>query len=210
MITVLGGTPSPFARKVIIALEEKGLPYEVEGLAPIPKTPELLAISPLGKIPILRDGDVHIPDSSVIIAYLERTHPIPPLYPEDPVEYARALYLEEVADTRGADVLAPILFERRIKPAFFGQEPDAARVEQAVAEELPPLLDLLEGFVPEGGGPLLSRFSVADIGVGAQLMSLSACGVEIDAERAPKLAAWAAETLSRPSFKAATPQFPEA
>ena len=108
MIIVKGAKPSPFARKVIITLEEKGIPYEVETLAPFPKTKELLAMHPLGKIPILQDGDVHIPDSSVIIAYLERIHPSPSVYPEDPVEYARALFFEEFSDTRMVDGIGPL------------------------------------------------------------------------------------------------------
>jgi glutathione S-transferase len=56
--------------------------------------------SPLGKIPCFQDGDYTLPDSSCIIAYLERTNPRPALYPEDPKEYGRALFLEEYADSR--------------------------------------------------------------------------------------------------------------
>ena len=48
---------SPFFRKCRIALEEKGIPYETERLIPVPKTPELLALHPMGKIPVLRDGE---------------------------------------------------------------------------------------------------------------------------------------------------------
>src|SRR5262249_18434378 len=67
-----GASLSPFVRKVRIILEEKGIPYETEELVPLPKTPALLAMHPLGKIPILCDGDVVVPDSSVICAYLEK------------------------------------------------------------------------------------------------------------------------------------------
>ena len=207
MITVLGGTPSPFVRKIVIALEEKGIPYELEALSPFPKTPELLAISPLGKIPVLRDGDLHVPDSSVILAYLEKTHPSPPLYPEDPADYARALFLEELSDTRIVDVVAPILFEKLIKPMIFQQETDQARVDQLVADELPGLIEQLEGLMPAEGGPLLSRFSVADVAFGAQLMGLSFIDLEIDRAKAPKLRAYLDELVARPSFKAAVPQF---
>ena len=48
MLKLKGATPSPFYRKVMIVLEEKGLDYETEMLIPFPKTPELLAMSPLG------------------------------------------------------------------------------------------------------------------------------------------------------------------
>ena len=45
-------------------------------------------------------------DSSVICAYLERIHPMPALYPMDPVEYAKALWFEEYGDSELACVLA--------------------------------------------------------------------------------------------------------
>jgi glutathione S-transferase len=85
-----GTRQSPFDRKVLVVLVEKGIPYETEHLAPAPKTPELLALHPMGKIPILRDGDVVVPDSSVICAYLEKKHPAPALYPHAASAVARS------------------------------------------------------------------------------------------------------------------------
>jgi glutathione S-transferase len=204
MLVVKGATASPFVRKVIVALEEKGIPYEQQDLVPFPKTDELLAMNPLGKIPILEDGEHHIPDSSVILAYLERKHTEVPLLPEDPVELAGALFLEEYADTRMADVIGPLLFEVFLKPNLFQQETDGARCAEILEKDLPPLLEQLEGLI-EGGSPtLLPRFSVADIAVGCQLASLALCGVEIDPATHPRLWSYASAVLSRPSFKAAS------
>ena len=77
-----GIAPSPFVRKVMAACEEKGLSYEDKVLIPFPKTPELLKMNPLGKIPILEIADgTYIQDSSVICAYLEKVHPKPALLP---------------------------------------------------------------------------------------------------------------------------------
>ena len=70
MPIVHGGVPSPFVKKVCAFLAEKGVAYELRSLAPFPKTPELLAMNPLGKIPIYQDGDLMLPDSSVICAYV--------------------------------------------------------------------------------------------------------------------------------------------
>ncbi len=175
---LLGGSRSPFVRKVRIALEEKGLPYEIENLVPVPKTPELLALHPLGKIPILRDGDVVVPDSSVICAYLERKHPTPALYPQDAVELAAALFLEEYADSRMAEVIGGINFEIFIKPTILHQEPDHARANEFRAR-LPEMFDYLESRVPEDRESLLPRFGIADIAVGAQLLNLSFTGEEL-------------------------------
>ena len=58
-----------------VVLSEKGLPYEREEILPMNVPPEFKKISPLGKIPAYRDGEVTLCDSSVICAYLERVHP---------------------------------------------------------------------------------------------------------------------------------------
>ena len=84
MPTLIGVNASPFVRKVRVALAEKKIPYDREDLIPVNVPAEFRKISPLGKIPAYRDGKVTLCDSSVICAYLEKTHPTPPLYPTEP------------------------------------------------------------------------------------------------------------------------------
>jgi len=199
-----GHPGSPFVRKALVVLEEKGIPYELEILASLPpKSPELLALHPLGKIPVLRDGDLVVPDSSVICAYLEKTHPSPALYPADPAEFARALFVEEYADTRMSEVLGSILFERVVKPYALRQEPDEARVADLLEREVPPVLDYLETQLPAGRDTLLPRFSIADAALGAQLATLNLAGLEIAARRWPRCARYQRALLARPSFEKA-------
>ncbi len=201
MIVIHGGSVSPFVRKVHWLLAEKGVVFETRDLSPIPKTPELLALNPLGKIPILEDGPLVLPDSSVICAYLERKHPEPALYPEESVAYGRALWLEEYADTKLLEVTSPALFERVIKPRYFGQDADDERVGTVLAEQAPAVFDYLESQVEEDEPLVGGRFGIADVAVGAQLMNLTLAGESIDAARWPKLAAWSERTLARPAAK---------
>jgi len=201
-----GASGSPFVCKARVVLEEKGIPYQTEHLVPVPKTPELLALNPIGKIPILRDGDVVVPDSSVICAYLEKKHPSPALYPAEPAAFARALFLEEYADTRLAEVLLGILFERFVKRIVFQQEPDEARVKDLLEREVPPVLDYVESQIPDDRDSVLARFGIADAALGAQLGSLILSGVEIDATRWPRTARYQRALLARPSFKTAMAQ----
>jgi glutathione S-transferase len=194
---------SPFVRKARVVLEEKGIPYESERLVPVPRTPALLALHPMGKIPVLRDGELVVPDSSVICAYLEKKHPAPALYPEDPADFARALFLEEYADTRLFEVIGPVLFERVVKRNVFQQEPDEARVRHVLEHDLPPAMDYLEDQLPADRGSALARFSVADAAIGAQLGSLTLSAIEIDARRWPRTARYYQALLARPSFETA-------
>jgi len=198
-----GANPSPFFRKARVVLEEKGIPYETENLVPVPKTPELLALHPLGKIPILRDGDVVVPDSSVICAYLEKKHPSPAVYPERPADLAKALFLEEYADTRMAETLGAVFFERFVKPQVLRQSPDESRVRELLERDIPPVMDYLESNLSADRDSVLARFGIADAALGAQLGNLTFAGIEIDASRWPRSARYYQALLARPSLKTA-------
>jgi glutathione S-transferase len=68
------------AWRVLLTAEVKGIPYEGKLLASKGelKTPEFLAINPLGRDPALRDGDFTLHESLAIMVYLDRKHPSPP------------------------------------------------------------------------------------------------------------------------------------
>jgi glutathione S-transferase len=204
MPTVYGANASPFVRKVRVALIEKNIPYELESIFPGPMAPPYFRqISPLGKIPAYRDGDRTLSDSSVICAYIERTHPTPALYPSDPYEYARALWFEEYADGGMVTVAgAKIFFQLIVGPRFLGRETDHEMVRKAIDEEMPVFYDYLENQL--GGGDFLvgKAFSIGDIGVLSQFVNLSHARVSPDAARWPKLAAYIARGFARPSFEA--------
>lgn len=204
MPTVYGVNASPFVRKVRIALIEKGIPYELETVFPGPMAPpDFRQMSPLGKVPAFRDGDRTLSDSSVICAYLERIHPAPALYPSDAYEYARALWFEEWADGGLVAVAGPkIFFQRIVAPRFFGRATDEEVVRKAIDEELPPLLDYLEGQLTGGEFLVGGSFTIGDIGVLSQFVNLAHAGVTPDPGRWPKVAAYVARGFARPSFAA--------
>lgn len=204
MPTVYGASVSPFVRKVRVVLAEKQVPYELEQVFPGPAAPEAFrAISPLGKIPAFRDGERTLADSSVICAYIERTHPTPALYPADAYDYARALWFEEYGDGGLVPVTgAKIFFQRIVAPRFFGRATDEAMVEKAINEELPPLFAYLERELGEREFLVAGKLTIGDIGVATQFVNLRHCGVAPDASRFPRLAAYVGRMLARPSFAA--------
>jgi len=201
MRTVFGANASPFVRKVRVVLAEKGLDYELIPVFPGPQAPPDFRVhSPLGKIPYFRDGDRTLADSSVISAYLERVHPTPALYPADPHDYARALWFEEYADGGMVPVIGPkIFFKKVVAPRFFGQPCNEAEVAEAIATDVPPFCDYLEGqlagdfFVGDG-------LTIGDVAVASVFVNLRHAGVDVDAARWPKLAAFVQRMRARPSF----------
>jgi len=77
----------PYVQRAVIALSEKGVAFERIDIDLAKKPDWFLAISPLGKTPVLQVGDVAIFESAVILEYLEETQP-KPLHPADPLRRA--------------------------------------------------------------------------------------------------------------------------
>lgn len=201
-MSVLYGIPlSTFTRKIRLALGEKDIAYELRPVAMGRQSAELKALHPLGKVPVYEADGIVIPDSSVIIAWLERVHPDPPLYPVDAREYAQALFLEEYADTRLREGIAPVFYERTLKRLFQKQPPDEAVLARAqpVLEEC---ADYFESCLGDGPFIVGDRLSVADIAIAAQYVTLWQGQTEVDARRWPKLARWLDALWRRPVFAA--------
>ncbi len=199
-IVIHGVGGSPFVRKVLVALAEKGIAYDSQPVMP-GMTPEgYEKLHPLKKVPVYQDGDFVLPDSTCILAYLERTQPSPPLYPSDPKDFARALWYEEYSDTRLSETIGPIFFNRFVKQNILKQEPDQALIQQKL-RDVEPLFDYLEGELGDDDYLVGNRFSVADVAVGSILVNFRHAGEDVDARRWPKLRAYADRLHARPSFK---------
>jgi glutathione S-transferase len=199
VIIVYGINLSTFTRKVRLALAEKDIPSRLE-VAPMGSA-RVKAMHPLGQVPVIEDRGVVIPDSSVIIAYLERAYPQRPLYPGAATDLARALWLEEYADTRLRQATVPFFAERVVKPVFQARPPD----EAALAAAAPLFLecgDYLERELGERGFFVGDALTVADVAVGAQYVTGQQGGAAVDAARWPRLAAWLDRLRHRPAWAA--------
>jgi glutathione S-transferase len=202
-LTILGGNVSPFVRKVRVALAEKGLDYELEPINPFSAPEGFRDISPLGRIPAFRDGDRTLADSSIICAYIERTHPSPALYPADAYDYARALWIEEYMDggfvpVAGAKVFFPLV----LTPLMSGKEADESEPLRVAAEELPRFYDYLEGEIGDDEYFVGGQLTIADISVASPFVNLRHAGVAPERARWPKLRGFLDRIQGRPSFKA--------
>jgi len=201
-ILLHGVNASPFVRKVRVALAEKNIPYELKPQVPFGQPPDYMKISPLGKIPCLQDGDYTLPDSSCIIAYLERTNPKPALYPADPKEYGRAPFLQEYADSKLVETLGAVFFQRVVRKLIFKQESDETIVRNKIDVEAPKVFDWLESQIGDREWLVGTRFGIADIAMASPFVNYGHAGESVDGKRWPKLAAYLQRVHARPSFKA--------
>ena len=199
---IYGSALSPFVRKACVFLEEKGVDFDMTTIVVGAKPPaEFKEVSPLGKIPAFRDGDRGFSDSSVICAYVERRNPAPALYPADDFEYARALWIEEYADTAVLGAIIPVFFERVIGPARLNKETDEAVVQKALQKKQPRVFDYLESQLVGREYSAGDAFSIADLSVASFFPNLFFAGESLDGERWPNLKRNVEESLKRPSFK---------
>jgi glutathione S-transferase len=162
-------------------------------------SPKVKALHPLGKIPVLEDGGIAIPDSSVIIAYLERAYPRQPLYPAAAAELARALWLEEYADTRLREATLPYFSEHVVKPVFQGKPADEAALAAATIPR-DEAFDYLEKELSGSGMAVGEVLSVADVAIGAQLITYCQGTGAIDTERWPRVERYLTALLTRPHW----------
>ncbi len=88
---IIGNYISPYARKVLLALQIKGIAFELDPIVPYFGNDEFTRLSPLRRIPVLVDGDLVLNDSTVIGEYLDEAYPEPPLFPKNPRERPRPL-----------------------------------------------------------------------------------------------------------------------
>ncbi len=210
MSLVLYGVPlSPFVRKAEVVLHEKGVEFETEPVNIMPMPDWFKKISPARRIPVLRDKSIGeqgtagtIPDSSAICAFLEKKFPTPALYPADPFEHGRAVWLEEWADTElagpiGLGVFRPIMFAR-----FQKKEPDLETARQTWNEKLPRVFDYLEGELAGKKFLIGAAMSIADISVACQLTNLELVAGLPDSARWPAVVAHTERMRDRKSFAA--------
>jgi glutathione S-transferase len=192
---------SPFVRKVRFALAEKGVSVDLNPVVPFGVSDEFKKLSPLGKIPVYQDDDLVLPDSSVIIDYLEHVHPSPALYPTDPGQRGRALFYEEFADTKLTGALSTIFFQRFVRKTFFQEEADEEIIANVLANELPPILDYVAAELGDDDYLVGNQFSIADIAITTAFVNFQIGGGTVDAERWPTIAAYVDRVFSRPAIK---------
>jgi glutathione S-transferase len=199
-VRIIGSYLSPYVRKVLVALDWKGVFYQIDPIVPFFGDERFSMVSPIRRIPVLIDDRVTLPDSSVICQYLEERYPQPPLYPADPASRAQARWLEEYADSRMGEVFIWGLFNQvAINPFVWGTPADPEVVERVREHDIPQVLDYLESEAPEHGFRF-GQLSIADVAIACFFRNAAFARYEVDRSRWPRAASWVERTLALPSF----------
>jgi glutathione S-transferase len=201
-ITILGVPISVHVRKTLVALTHKGIEHRVEPVVPFDPPPDWAALSPTGLIPVMRDADFTLPDSSAICQYLERKQATPPILPADPEAFARALWFDAYAGNLFRDVVHGLFFEKVIGPAMLDRATDLAAVDRIQDQVVPKYFGYLDS---QAVGPFLvgEALTLADIAIASNLINYRYLGLGIDPAEYPRLAAYARDIVAQPAFRTA-------
>jgi glutathione S-transferase len=182
----------PYVQRAVIALTEKGVAFERIDIDLANKPDWFLAISPLGKTPVLQVGDTAIFESAVILEYLEETQP-KPLHPADPLRRAEHRAWIEF----GSAVLNDI--------AGFYAAPDEATFK-ARTSQLEQRFARLEARLAASPWFDRERFSLVDAVFGPVFRYFDVFDEIADfgiLRGKPKLARWREALAARPSVRSA-------
>ncbi|AVU73726.1 glutathione S-transferase family protein [Pseudomonas rhizophila] len=149
MLKLYGFSVSNYYNMVKLALLEKGLPFEEVPFYGA-QTPDVLAISPRGKVPVLKTEQGFINETSVILEYIEQTQSGKALLPSDPFERAQVLAL-----CREIELYIELPGRACYTEAFFGISVPEAIKEKTKAE-------LLLGFASLGRHGKFSPYVAGD------------------------------------------------
>jgi glutathione S-transferase len=198
-LTLISFALCPFVQRAIIALKEKGTPFDVIYVDLANKPDWFLALSPLGKVPVLKVERTGKPDgvvfeSAVIMEYLEETAVGVALHPVDPLERAQHRAWIEFASATFGDMwkLTTAKTPADLDAAAAGLNAKLKRVEDALVG-------------PFFAGESFSLVDTAFAPAFRQLDTLEEVTGSAIVAGLPKVAAWRKALAARPSVQGAVP-----
>jgi len=186
VLTLYDAARCPYCARVRIVLAEKAVPYETV-IVDLDERPSwIYDLNASGRVPVLDDDGVVLPESRVLIEYLEERFPEPPLLAADPSARARVRLLLEQ-------------FDENLGDAYYGLRRE--RSSDSARNALEAALDALDDVVVRQ--PYLSgrEYGLADCAYVPWLFRAEA-GLGLGVRARPGLAAWLERLEERPAFAA--------
>ena len=174
--------------QINIVLAEKGVPYEIENIAPDTISEDLAEVNPYGSVPTLVDRDLVLFNSRIIMEYLDERFPHPPLMPVYPVSRAKCR-----------------LTMFRIEQDWYSlidivnKDPASAEGQKALAQlrdeilGLAPVFEAMPYFMSE-------EFSLTDCYIAPLLWRMVNLGVEFTGNGAKPIKNYMSRVFARDSF----------
>jgi glutathione S-transferase len=184
VLTLYDADRCPYCARVRIVLAEKGLPYDTVVVDLDDRPAWIYEKNPLGRVPVLEEDDFVLPESAVIMEYLEERYPEPPLWPADPAERAAGRLLVDRFD----QLSRPYYALRRGEDARDRLDAELTRLDSLLADR-----------------PFLTghEFGLADAAYLPWILRAETM-LDVDLDAHPALTDWLARVGDRPSVAAET------
>ena len=192
--------PNSRAGRIVWLLEELGLPYDVNKMAFNPqdlKSAEHRARHPLGRVPVLDDGDVRIYESGAIVEYVLERHKNGGLKPAVAApEYPAYLQWFHYCEGMVLPPVNTIVVQTLLLPPERRDATVLGQAQRLLAKSLRPVEEALGG-----NDYLIGDFSAADVMLGHACFMSNRLGCVAD--DMPRLKAYVERIASRPAFQTA-------
>jgi glutathione S-transferase len=202
-LELIGAAPSNYVWTCRIALHEKGVPYKHSELRP--HSPEVDAIHPFGKIPVMRHGAIELAESRAICGYVDAVFPGPKLIPADPVKAAQIEQWVSLINTH----IDPVWVRQYLRAHFFPNTADGSPERATIEAALPKMeqqFATMDRAVAKTGFLAGDAFTLADMDL---IPILFYMGTKPESSallaRMPALKAYAERHLARKSVAETTP-----
>jgi glutathione S-transferase len=200
---IIGSSRSTYTRAVLMVCEEKGIDYVLTE-KPL-HAPEIRAIHPFGRMPVLRHGDVELFESKAIVTWLDRSFPAPFVLPQEPQLAALTEQWVSLVNTQIDRTLIRTYLFAYIAPGTPDGRPNRAVIE-AVMPAVREQVDVLDKAVEKTGHLVGTEFTFADINLMPILHRLQqAPEGKAAVAGARNLAAYYARHAARRSFQRTDP-----
>ena len=188
---------SPYARKVRMVLDYKGVPYEpIERCYSLDRQPDLREASERAEVPVIvLDNGRAIADSTIICEFLEQVYPDPATFPKDAYERARMRAIEDLCD-RTFDAVGFGYFLGVLRK----DAPESAAMQKAAVEECRGILGRLESELGERDFFCGAAATLADFTAICHVPLASAMRIEMKSY--PRVAAWMRRMRELPAVAA--------
>lgn len=206
-LTLHGFRYSVYVRAVRLALEERGLAYEMNEVNPFAEAPALNP-HPMNRVPVLDHGTFRLHETAAILTHVARAFPGPPLIPEEAAAQARMVQVQGITDAYAYWPMVRLVYSAGVFAPALGQERDGEAVARGLAMAQP-VLAMLETIAAEGRVLDGACLTLADLHLAPMIAAFTAApeGYRALAAR-PALHGWWQAMVGRRSLARTDPGLP--